>query len=322
MESLTKSVVSISENVLKLLNLKLVKKSSDGSCIAFEDFFPSDKIANLLGYTFLPNRGTKTRRFARFFSDLAQISFILTMFLFIYSLILSFQSKTIDRMIENILFTGVNSVIIVKTFLIFNKNLPKIEENLRLLEKHFPNSKANQATYKVNDYLQGMNRFCKFYQALFHAVTLHFIFMPIIYQIYGALLSVDTEWKHIFSLDLPFNQLQSVVYELIYIIEAWQIVTAIQFIVSTDLLFINLFQITAMELSILGEKLSEIGLIKNEAEAIKEMRNLVDVHKQLIEVSENVSDLFAPLMLCNSFCSITSLCTASFLVVVGQAEFF
>ena len=107
-----------------------------------------------------------------------------------------------------------------------------------------------------------------------------------------------------------------------YIIEAWQNVTAIQFIVSTDILFATIFLITSMELNILGERISEISIIEDEEEAIKELRNLVDVHKQLIEVSENLSDIFAPLMLCNTFCSITSLCTASFLVVVGQDEIF
>ena len=76
-----------------------------------------------------------------------------------------------------------------------------------------------------------------------------------------------------------------------------------------------------MEFDILGQVISEIDMIDGEEEAIKELKKLVNVHQELIEVSEEISDIFSGLLLVNSFGSILILCSASFLAVVWQYIF-
>ncbi|KAL7025511.1 hypothetical protein ACKWTF_013503 [Chironomus riparius] len=94
------------------------------------------------------------------------------------------------------------------------------------------------------------------------------------------------------------------------------------YIISTDLIFANLIQVSTMELDILSEKIKDVGLIDNEKIAIKELKNLIDIHQELIEVSEKLNEMFSPFQLINSFGSIVALCTGCFLAVSGIRPYF
>ncbi|XP_070506810.1 putative odorant receptor 92a [Chironomus tepperi] len=95
----------------------------------------------------------------------------------------------------------------------------------------------------------------------------------------------------------------------------WTIIFVTFYYICTDMLFANMTQVLCMELDILGQIMSKIDPDKNEEEAIKELKKLVDIHQQLIEVSEKLQEIFSPLQLINAFGSIAALCTAIFLVM-------
>jgi len=140
------------------------------------------------------------------------------------------------------------------------------------------------------------------------------------HHIYWKIKSVDVEWERIFALELPIDQSNLFMYPLLYIIETWVIVFAMYFVICTDLLFACLIQILAMKFYILGQKISEIEVCDGEEEAIKELKILVAIHQELIEVSEKIDEIFSPLQLCNAFGTITGLCTACFLSVVNNIK--
>jgi len=144
--------------------------------------------------------------------------------------------------------------------------------------------------------------------------------MPFLHQVYGAVKSKNVEWECIFNLVLPFDQFQPIVYVIMWILESWIIILSAVYTLCTDLLFASLVQILSMELDILSQIISEIDMADGEEEAIKELKKLVDIHQQLIEVSGKLNEIFSPLLLINVFGSITTLCTACFLSVVSSSE--
>ena len=148
-------------------------------------------------------------------------------------------------------------------------------------------------------------------------MTVQFCSMPLVFQFYARYKGVDINWGHIYSLNLPFDQTQPVVYEMIYFSEFCTTIYSVSFAICTDLLFACLMQILVMDLNILGKIMSEINVEENEEQAIKQLKELVGVHNDLIEVSEKLEQTFSPLLLINAFGVIVSLCTASFLSVVN-----
>ena len=141
------------------------------------------------------------------------------------------------------------------------------------------------------------------------------------HQIYGVISSKPVEWETILTMILPFDQFQPVIYVFMWISESWFLLFTSFTLICTDLIFANLTLILSMEFDILGQVISEIDMIDGEEEAIKELKKLVNVHQELIEVSEEISDIFSGLLLVNSFGSILILCSASFLAVVWQYIF-
>ncbi|CAG9801763.1 unnamed protein product [Chironomus riparius] len=169
-----------------------------------------------------------------------------------------------------------------------------------------------------------MTRIEKFYYILCGIFTAQFCLMPLVFQLYARYTRVDMDWGHIYSLNMPFDQTQPVVYEMIYIAEFWITIYSVSFAICTDLLFACLMQILVMEFKILGQIMSEIdeAVAEKEEEAMKELKKLIGIHQQLIEVSEKLEKTFSPLLLINAFGSIVSLCTACFLSVSGIGNYF
>lgn len=141
--------------------------------------------------------------------------------------------------------------------------------------------------------------------------------MPFTHQLYAFYKSENLEWEVIFALNLGFNQIQPIIYELVYIIEVWLAIFGVCFVACSDLLYACIIQILAMEFDILGQIINEVSFDNDEDEANKELKQLINIHQELIEISENLDEIFSPILLINSFGTIASLCTACFLSVVN-----
>ncbi|CAG9801784.1 unnamed protein product [Chironomus riparius] len=196
-----------------------------------------------------------------------------------------------------------------------NRNV--IAEILDKLDEHFPHAGVDQINFKIHKYLRTLKIFKTLYYTSFTIIDLSLSLMPIFHKIYGSINSIFVEWELIVTMELPFDQQQPIVYEALYILEIWIVIFYAFYVISTDMLFACLIQILAMEFDILGQIMSEVDVTKSEEEAIKELKKLINIHQQLIEVSEKLDDIFAPLQLINAFGSITALCTTSFLAVVN-----
>ena len=317
MQNITTKVRENFQDLEKFLKLKFSKKKSVPQHILFQDFFRCERTAKLLGISFLKGNWTVPNKWIKANSVAFLIGTILFLIFEVISCCLSIQKNMIGIMIENILFCGCYCIVGVKTYIVFKHNRAKIDEIIEKLDEHFPHYGVDQLTFKAQNYLDILKRFEIVDYINYAFIGMQVCFMPFLHQIYGAVKSVSIEWETLFALTLPFDQLQPVVYELIWILESWLVFYSVLYFMCADLLFFSLMQILIMEFDILSQVISEIDMIKGEEAAIKELKKLIDIHEQLIEVSEKLNEVFSFLQLINVFGSIVALCTASFLVAVN-----
>ncbi|KAL7020234.1 hypothetical protein ACKWTF_011426 [Chironomus riparius] len=160
-----------------------------------------------------------------------------------------------------------------------------------------------------------LNKLNIIFNCAYQLIVAQFCLMPFMHQIYAAYKGTTLEWETIFALNLGFNQLQPIVYEIIFITQVWTAFFGVCFVICSDLLYASTMQILILELDVLGQVISDINFDNGE-EAINEFKKLVDIHQDLIEIAEHLEDIFSPILLINAFGSIMSLCTACFLAVV------
>ena len=85
----------------------------------------------------------------------------------------------------------------------------------------------------------------------------------------------------------------------------------------TDLLYSELVALTAMELQILGHKMSEIDPEDDQEKALDNLKKLVKVHEDLIEVTEKLEEIFSLILFMDLF-GIIGMCTSlAFLAFVS-----
>lgn len=316
MAEIARKVKNKFQDVRNFLKVKFSSELSSPNYISFQEFFTCETTARKIGYTFLNKHLNSPNKWIKLNGILLQVSMLVLLILELISFVVSFRSNSLNIMIENIMFSGLFVLSIVQMYTVFYQNKAKIIEIVEKLDEHYPHSGIDQFVYKVSKYYKTSKFHEMGYYFTTTVVILHFSLMPFIHQIYGFTTSTSVDWELILSLDLPFNAFQPLIYGLIYTVQLWIIVFVTFYYICTDMIFANLTQVLCMELDILGQIMDEIDPTENEEEAIKELKNLVDIHQQLIEVSEKLQEIFSSLQLINAFGSIAALCTAIFLVMV------
>ena len=248
---------------------------------------------------------------------LIQVATFILIIIFLISISLSARDGHLYVMLENVVLLGAFFIALVKVYFVFHKNLAKIFEALQKLDEYFPHSEADQLVYNVSKNFHILRKMYIVYNISYYTLIPQFCLMPFVFQMYSAYKSLDMEWETVLAMNLGFNQLRPVVYELIYMLEVWFIIFFVYYVTGSDLLYANIVQILSMEFDILGQVISEIDVDNREDEALKELKKLVDIHQELIEVSEKLKEIFSPSIFINLFVTISGLCCTSFLSVVG-----
>jgi len=304
-------------NFFQVIRSKFARKRAVPQHILFQDFFHCEKTVGILGFDFLTDHNTLLNKWIKINSLVFQVVMALIFIAEIISFVMSIQQNLFYVAIENALQDAGFLVVMMKVYVICHHNRAKFDEIFEKLDKHFPHYGVDQLVYKSQRYIDVLKRFEIIYYVTFAATTSIFVFMPFLHQIYGSATSTVVEWSPIYPLILPFNQHPPMVFAFMWIIESWSFLLTGYYVVCSDLLFVSLVQTLAMEFDILSQIISEIDMADGEEEAIKELKKLVDIQQELIEVSEKLNEIFSPLLLINVFGSITTLCTASFLAVVN-----
>lgn len=317
-----KIVKQVVLNFVKSIKSKFFATRTALTHIEFRQFFPVEVVCFTLGYPFL-EREILPAVWKRINGILIQICLVILLFVLSLSAIILVRNfhqnddSSIFVLIENISFIGIDIALLTKIFLVFHYRRPSVLHAIEIMRKYFPQSTADQFSSNTYNYLTVLMRFYKTYKVII--ISLEFIqtSMPYLHQLYGIYMNVEVQWELIFSLSLPFDLFQPIVYESVFIVEIWLISFGMCFILSTDFTFVSLIQIMCLEFDILGQAISEISLENREKEAIEELKKLINVHQELIEASETIEEIFSFLLFVNISGSITALCTMAFLSVVS-----
>lgn len=296
---------------------KFARKKSSNTLIQFEDFLKCESVGRMLGMTFLPKSRVPLSKLRILNGRIVQLSLFGFLFLYLMTFVKSSKTDQMHVMIENVIFIGIDLVAMLKTYRLYYNQLSKVHKIIDKLDEHFPHSSVDQLTLKVNKHLRMLKIFDNLLFVSYNLTLLQFCTTPFLHQMYGKMRSIDIEMEQIFTLCITNYQFNVYVYPFVYILEAWFAYYAVHFVRCTDLIFSCLMQILTMEFDILGQMMSEIDPTEGEDKAIKKLTKLVDIHQELIEVSEMLNEIFSPFQLMNVFCSIAALCSASFLVVVS-----
>ncbi|KAL7039895.1 hypothetical protein ACKWTF_000166 [Chironomus riparius] len=316
MQNIANKVRKNFQDLEKFLKLKFGKKRSVPHHILFQELFRCEGTARILAHSFFKETLTKPNKFAVANRIATQTAIPLFLIVEIISFGLSIQQNLINIMFENVVFCGSYFILTIKIYSVFQRDRVKIHEIIEKLDEHFPHYGVDQLIFKAQNYLDTLKLVETIYYIIYIFAGIQISLMPFLHQIYGAAKSITIEWETLFALTLPFDQLQPIVYESIWIIESWLFLFTFVYLICGDMLFYSLIQILAMELNILGQVISEIDMSEGEEAAIKELKKLIVIHDQLIQVSKKLNEMFCGLQFVNVFGSIIALCTASFLLVV------
>lgn len=302
---------------LKLrLKLKWQRRQTN-FLIQFSDFFPFEFFFKFCGFPFLQSYNAR-RDF------IWQICFggynLSTIMLAIASLISAgIYFNTPDSFLlttESFAFFWVFAAILFKGYYVMFFNRMKIVKVLEKLDEHFPLHCLDQDKFKVASYLKKLKIISIITIFVYIAVTLNFVTFPLQRQIYGLLTSQSVEWEKILVLKYPFDVMKPIAYWLVFIFEFCEINFGAFLVLSTDLFYAELLCVLSMEFDILSQLIAEIDLEDGDENAIRELKKLVDIHQQLIEVAENLEEIFSRLLLANLLAFIFVLCIGAFLTVV------
>ena len=215
---------------------------------------------------------------------------------------------------ENLAFVGGFVLTLHGTILILYVNRLKIVKIIDVLEMHFPHHILDQYNFVTKMHLQVLKRHS---YAIIYSIGLMaiiFCLTPIVVQIYGVVSGNEQNLTTIVHLSFPFDQTQHGFYEIIYFYQAFITFIGSSFIIFNDMLFCSLLALTTMEFDIIADMISEINMERENAG--KELKELIDIHQQLLEIVKMINEIFSPLFLINVFGVTIIACFSAFLCVV------
>jgi hypothetical protein len=107
-----------------------------------------------------------------------------------------------------------------------------------------------------------------------------------------------------------FDSSNYFLYGLVLIWNAWNVLFVLTVMLAVDFIYAGLAGVLSMEFDILSEKISKV-------EDAEELKKLIEIHQQLIEVTGELEEIFSPLLFMNIFATIEMLCSVLFLAVVS-----
>jgi hypothetical protein len=291
--------------------------------IQFDDFFLCNHVNSKLGYSVLPE-SRPNKKWHRINCIAVQVLSIMFNAILVVSLVKSTKDLTDASLIiamENVAFIGVFGTIFLNWLFMLHHNYDRTLRIVSKLEQHYPHSGIDQLKFKTAKYLGRLMRFSKIAFAANSMILIQFTSMPFISQFYHTMIgSESSEWVHIVAMKWSFDTMGSAVYWPIFFIELWLLFVDTYVVVATDLLYMTLIHLVTMEANNLGEIIGEIDWDdedrNGEKDAIEELKKLSDIHQQLLEVADELQDIFSPIMLVNVFVVIALMCLTAFLAAV------
>ena len=300
------------------LKNKFRSRKPQNSFIEFSDFFLSEKIFDFFGFNnfpSIPSSSESKRKKAVFIIAILSLM-VLTVMLLTSAIIGFTKSGAVITLAENICTIAGMTVIIVKVYSILYLYRTKVGGIIEILDSYYPHDGWNQQVFQVSSHLKHLKFLSRLGVLCYVLAFVMFNFIPIFAQLYWLITSQEFELNPIFNFFMPFEQNHLVPYTLINLLALVSHSSGLSFIFMTDLLYAELVAITAMELNIMGQMMSEIDPEDNQEKALDDLKKLVKVHEDLIEVTEKLQETFSLILFMDLFGIIGMMCTLAFLSFV------
>lgn len=311
MEVLTKAKRFLSNN--------FCPKIPKNSFIEFSDFFWSEKMFDFFGFNNFPtissNREKMCKKLVFIIAVLSLI--ILTALLLTSAIIGVTKSGAVVTLAENVCTIAGMTVIIVKVYSVLFLYRESFGSIIKTLESYYPRDGWNQQIFQVFRHLKTLQIVNKLGILCYVHGFSTFNFIPVLSQLYWLVTSQEFELNPIFSFYMPFEQNHLVPYTLLNLVAVISHSSGLTFICMTDFLYAELVALTTMELNILGHMMSEIDPEDDQEKAIDDLKKLVKVHEDLIEVTEKLQKTFSFILFMDLFGIIGMMCTLAFLAFVS-----
>jgi hypothetical protein len=141
--------------------------------------------------------------------------------------------------------------------------------------------------------------------------------VPLLVQLYKWLASQEQKLDIILQLFTPYDQNKVISYVILNTITVISITSGLVIILMTDLLYSELVALNAMELKNLGHMMSEINPEEDQDKAIEDMKKLVVIHDDLLEVAGKIEEVFTAILFIDLFGIIGMMCSLAFLAFVS-----
>lgn len=303
---------------------KLNKVSPTFNYIDFGEFFRSEGMLNFFGLSNLPrdtpiSRSRERRALFKLSMIISLVFLGLNVTSFMYGLI---HGGSLLVLTENVGCICIEMLILIKGLMIMYWRREKFVDIVFKLKQHFPDSAWDQHVFHVSQHLKTLKTCVTICASLYRAVMVQFTSMPVFIKLYGLIFSQETQWELIIQILLPLDTSAPIVYSLLSIINTWSFIVGTFTVLMTDLLFVELVAVINVELEALAQLISEIDPADGQDEAIDELKKLSENHQQLIDISEELKDIFSPILFIDCFSMMITMCCTAFLSLVIYLIFF
>ncbi|KAG5673082.1 hypothetical protein PVAND_003157 [Polypedilum vanderplanki] len=274
-----------------------------------EDFFPSEKIFGVFGFTFfngLQNTTNQQRQKQLFWIILAitLLSTILAVINFVH--IFGDHEKFVEAIETFCWISGYIQILLLIYFLYYRKREP-IMKIIERLEQNFTQSNHEQLQFGVIKHHRKLKLIFKFYLFVFFWAWLHLNYMPLLQFLY------DHEVKLLHPLWFPLYPLQPLLYPIFFFIQSCSICFAVTVQVAMDTLFCSIICVISLEFDVLAQKLSKIDP-ENDENAEKKLQKIIDGYNKLTDIANELEKIISLLSFVHIFAGIFMLCTCVFLL--------
>jgi len=288
--------------------------------IEFSKFFQCEKIFLKFGVIFLKSSISynNPQKWEKRHFIVMKVSTIIVIMLSIINFVMSVMPNgSIVVAIESSAAIGFFSLMLLKIYIIMMKDRGSLSDILKKIEGHFPMDVWSQHDFKVGKYLKLLKIFTGTTVVLYVLLWIQVSVMPFYELAYGWMTSSSVKLDVIIKFYIPFDYSNPLVYSIIYIFQSWILIVNIIAFLSIDLLYFGLMLVVSMEFDILKQIMSEIDPQVDQEAAVKKIKALIEIHQELIEITEKLEDKFSFILFVNIFGMIYLICGTAFLSVVS-----
>ena len=308
------------EVLRKFIKQKLYKEPKVSTIKNFRDFFQCEEIFMKFSVNFLKSSTTSEthQKWEKLHFTAMKIVTVVVVLLSIINFVISIVDRSIVLAIESSAAVGIFILMLLKIHTVMMKNRGTLTHILEKLEFHFPTDAWNQHVFEVENYLRTLRIFRKITIVIYSTIYIQLISVPFFQLFYRWFTSSEFDIDLIIQCYIPFDYSNPFVYSIIYIFHSWIFLVNVLALFSNEMLYFGLMIILSMEFDILGHVISEIDPRNDQEAAMKEIKTFIKIHQELIEIAEQLEDIFSLILFVNIFGMIYLICGTAFLSVVSQ----